>query len=81
MESSRKIKIFFENEQENVLVQGNKLSKSTILDTFQVSKGKLTCSLGGEEFLLTTDEQNYMLDAHVNEYTLTSMEGIYYNDV
>ena len=67
--SSRTIKICFEGEKKNIIVQNDMLKKSTLMDNFPAG-GKLTYKINDEIYIPQTDEENIILDANVNTYDL-----------
>lgn len=75
MDPTRKIKIIFNGAEKNIIVDKNKVTKTTIADTFGVSKGNLSCMLNGEDCYVMTDEQNFYLNDKIHEYSLTSTDS------
>lgn len=69
------ISIFFNEDEKSIIIEDNKLYKSTIVDTFGVSKPRLSCVFNGKECFLPSTEQYFILIEEVTSYTITQTES------
>lgn len=67
MTSKRLIKINFDGITKTMFADGNKVSKTTVMDVFGLEKGSLSCKSQGNEVHLQTDLLNFILEDKIDD--------------
>ena len=72
--SSRTIKIIYDGQKKNIIVENEVLKKSTLVDNFPEG-GKLTYKINNEIYVSQTDGNNIILNPDVDHYDLHIQAG------
>lgn len=77
-EKERKINVSFQEKISSILIDGNKLLKSTLYNIYQIDKGVLSCMVNGTKCFLQTDHLHFLLNEKINDYVFSIPESKYY---